>query len=68
MCILNGLDAGQELKKLLPQIELIILTMNEDPEVASKALNHSDNRVIVSKNAQVRLARQSQKSCVGAPT
>ena len=38
MPVLNGLDAGQELKKLIPRIKLIILTMNEDPEVASKAL------------------------------
>ncbi len=40
MPVLNGLDAGQELKKLLPRIKLIILTMNEDPEIASKALQH----------------------------
>src|ERR1700710_39970 len=38
MPLLNGLDAGQELKKLLPRTKLIVLTMNEDGEVASKGL------------------------------
>src|ERR1700677_3556079 len=38
MPLLNGLDAGQEIRKLLPKTKLIVLTMNEDPDVASKAL------------------------------
>jgi len=38
MPLLNGLDAGRELKKLMPQVKLIFLTMNPDPNVASEAL------------------------------
>ena len=38
MPLLNGLDAGRELKKLMPRIKLIFLTMNPDPDVASEAL------------------------------
>ena len=38
MPLLNGLDAGRELKKLLPSIKLIFLTMNPDPAIASEAL------------------------------
>lgn len=37
MPLLNGLDAGRELKKLMPGIKLIFLTMNPDPDVASEA-------------------------------
>jgi DNA-binding NarL/FixJ family response regulator len=37
MPLLNGLDAGRELKKQLPGIKLIFLTMNPDPDVASEA-------------------------------
>lgn len=37
MPLLNGLDAGRELKKLLPGVKLIYLTMNPDPDVASEA-------------------------------
>jgi DNA-binding NarL/FixJ family response regulator len=38
MPMLNGLDAGRELKKLMPRVKLIFLTMNSDPAVASEAL------------------------------
>lgn len=34
---LNGLDTGRELRRLLPQVRMIILTMNEDPDVAAEA-------------------------------
>ena len=40
MPLLNGLDAGRELKKLLPRAKLIFLTMNPDPQVASEALRN----------------------------
>ena len=33
MPLLNGMDAGRELKRLLPRTKLIALTMNEDCEV-----------------------------------
>jgi DNA-binding NarL/FixJ family response regulator len=36
MPLLNGLDAGRELKKLMPKVKLIFLTMNPDPDVASE--------------------------------
>lgn len=37
MPLLNGLDAGRELKKSMPKVKLIFLTMNPDPDVASEA-------------------------------
>lgn len=37
MPILNGLDAGQEIRRLVPAIKVIILTMNPDPEIAAEA-------------------------------
>ncbi len=38
MPLLNGLDATQQLKQLLPTARIIILTMSEDSELASEAL------------------------------
>ncbi len=38
MPLLNGLDAARELKKILPGIKLIFLTMNADSDLASEAL------------------------------
>jgi DNA-binding NarL/FixJ family response regulator len=37
MPLLNGLDAGRQLKALMPHIKLIFLTMNPDPDIASEA-------------------------------
>lgn len=37
MPILNGLDAGQKVKELLPAVRLVYLTMNPDPDVAAEA-------------------------------
>ena len=37
MPILNGLDAGQQVKEMLPAVKLVYLTMNPDSEVAAEA-------------------------------
>jgi DNA-binding NarL/FixJ family response regulator len=38
MPILNGLDAGQRAKEILPDVKLVYLTMNSDPVLAADAL------------------------------
>ena len=35
--LLNGLEAGRALKKLMPQVHLIYLTMDGDPDIANEA-------------------------------
>jgi DNA-binding NarL/FixJ family response regulator len=37
MPVLNGLDAGRQVKQLLPAVKLVFLTMNEDPDLAAEA-------------------------------
>lgn len=37
MPVLNGLDAGRQLKEMFPAMKLVYLTMNPDPEVAAEA-------------------------------
>lgn len=37
MPILNGLDAGEQIKKLLPSVKLVFLTMNHDADLAAEA-------------------------------
>jgi DNA-binding NarL/FixJ family response regulator len=37
MPILNGLDAGRQIKKMLPAIKLVYLTMTPDADVAAEA-------------------------------
>jgi len=38
MPILNGLDAGRQVKEMLPSVKLVYLTMNPDPEIVVEAL------------------------------
>jgi DNA-binding NarL/FixJ family response regulator len=35
--ILNGLEAGSRLKAQLPEVELVFLTMNRDPDISREA-------------------------------
>jgi DNA-binding NarL/FixJ family response regulator len=37
MPVLNGLDAGRQVREMLPAVKLIFLTMNPDVEVAAEA-------------------------------
>src|SRR5580692_4549306 len=37
MPLLNGLDAGYQVKQLLPSVKLVFLTMNTDPVLAAEA-------------------------------
>src|SRR3954469_25877804 len=37
MPLLNGLDAGQQIKKNYPQIKLVYLTMSEEPDLVHEA-------------------------------
>ena len=36
--LLNGMDAGRALKKLLPATKIVVVTVNEDAAIASSAL------------------------------
>ena len=37
MPVLNGLDAGRQVTKILPLVKLVYLTLNSDPDVAAEA-------------------------------
>ena len=37
MPLLNGLDAGCQVKQMLPSVKLVFLTMNTDPTLAAEA-------------------------------
>jgi DNA-binding NarL/FixJ family response regulator len=37
MPLLNGLDAGDQIKRILPWVKLVFLTMNTDPVLAAEA-------------------------------
>ena len=37
MPLLNGLDAARQLKREMPEVKVVFLTMSEDPDVAAEA-------------------------------
>jgi DNA-binding NarL/FixJ family response regulator len=51
MPLLNGLDAGRELKKRLPNVKLIFLTMNEDPDLAVEAIKSGASGYLLKTSA-----------------
>jgi DNA-binding NarL/FixJ family response regulator len=62
---LNGLDAGEEIKRLLPATKLVYLTMNMSPDVAAEAFRRGASAYVVKHAAASELitaVRRSLKS------
>ena len=57
MPLFNGQDAGEELKRLLPKVKIIVVTMNEDSEVAANVLRHWASSYLLKKSASIELAQ-----------
>jgi len=52
---LNGLDAGDQIKHLLPATKLVYLTMNMSPEVAAEAFRRGASGYVVKSAAAAEL-------------
>jgi DNA-binding NarL/FixJ family response regulator len=57
MPFLSGIDAGRELKRLVPRTRLIVLTKNEGPDIAREALRQWASAYVVKKSAGTELIR-----------
>ncbi len=55
MPLLNGQDAGERLKGLLPKAKVIVLTMNEDSEIAAAALEKWASGFLLKNSAGTEL-------------
>ena len=55
MPLLNGLDACEQLKARLPRTKVIILTMDEDPDVAAEAFRRGAVGFALKKSASAEL-------------
>jgi DNA-binding NarL/FixJ family response regulator len=60
---LNGLDAARQIKRELPQIKLIFLTMNEDSDLAAEAFRCGASAYVLKSSAASEL-RQSIEEVV----
>ena len=56
MPLLNGLDAGQQVKELLPAVKLLYLTMNQDAELAAEAFRRGASGYLLKTCAASELA------------
>jgi DNA-binding NarL/FixJ family response regulator len=65
MPLLNGLDAGRQLKAKMPGVKLIFLTMNEDPDLAAEAMRTGASGYLLKKSAASELIRAIQHALKG---
>lgn len=54
---LNGMEAGLQLRRLLPRTKVIVLTMNEDPDIPREALRHWASGYLLKKSAGSELIK-----------
>jgi DNA-binding NarL/FixJ family response regulator len=62
MPLMNGLNAGRRLKKLLPETKLIFLTMQMDREVAGEAFRCGASGYVVKSSAGAELVEAINKA------
>src|SRR6185369_17052588 len=62
---LNGLQAGPELKRRLPRTKLIVLTMNEDSEIARESLKQWASGYLLKKSAASELVKAIREALRG---
>jgi DNA-binding NarL/FixJ family response regulator len=56
MPLLNGLDAGQQIKELIPSVKLVFLTMNHDADLAAEAFRRGASGYLLKTCAAPELA------------
>jgi DNA-binding NarL/FixJ family response regulator len=61
MPLLNGLDAGRQLKRLMPEVKLIFLTVSEDPDLAAEAFRAGASGYLLKNSAASELLKAIQE-------
>jgi len=55
MPLLNGLDAGRQIKQLCTGVKLVFVTMNEDPDLAAEAFRAGASAYVLKRSAASEL-------------
>jgi len=63
--LLNGMDAGLRLRELLPRTRLLVVTMNEDPEIAFKVLQDWASGFLLKKSRTAELLHAVREVLAG---
>jgi DNA-binding NarL/FixJ family response regulator len=62
---LNGLDAGEQVKRTLPSAKLVFLTMNQSTEVAAEAFRRGASGYVLKQSAAEELVLAMRKVTQG---
>jgi DNA-binding NarL/FixJ family response regulator len=62
---MNGLNAGQRLKQVIPKTKLVYLTMNLDPDVAAEAFRVGASGYLVKNSAGTELVHAIRETLRG---
>jgi DNA-binding NarL/FixJ family response regulator len=65
MPLLNGFDAGKQIKEIHPDAKLIVLTVTEDADVASEALHSWASGYVLKKSAAAELVKAIREALKG---
>lgn len=65
MPLLNGLDAARQLKRLMPAVKVIFLTVSEDPDLAAEAFRVGASGFLLKNSAASELFQAIQEVLQG---
>jgi DNA-binding NarL/FixJ family response regulator len=65
MPLLNGLEAGRQLKSKMPGVKVIFLTMQEDPDLAIEAMRSGASGYLLKTSAPSELIQAIQEALKG---
>lgn len=65
MPLLNGLDAARQLKRLMPAVKVIFLTVSEDPDLAAEAFRAGASGYLLKNSAASELLRAIEEVSQG---
>jgi DNA-binding NarL/FixJ family response regulator len=65
MPLLNGLDAARQLKRTMPEVRIIVLTVNEDPDLAAEAFRAGASSYLLKNSAASELLRAVEEAMCG---
>ena len=67
MPTMNGLNAGERLKHLLPSVKLVYLTQDRDPDIAAQAFRLGASAYLLKNSAASELAHAIRSVMRGSP-
>ena len=65
MPLLNGLDAARQLGRKMPQVKIVFLTINEDPDMAADAMRAGASSYLLKSSAASELLQAIDESIQG---